>query len=96
MSRIRMNTEFRNKILNRYGESAEQEMTQEKDAFNDAREKVDELYPKAFELAKEVVSRAYPPEDVATCKSLKQNQYTRSSKYQKKILNICREYLIKI
>ena len=67
-----MNTEFRNKILNRYGESAEQEMTQEKDAFNDAREKVDELYPKAFELAKEVVSRAYPPEDVATCKSLKQ------------------------
>ena len=72
MSKIRMNTEFRNKILNRYGESAEQEMTQEKDAFNDAREKVDELYPKAFELAKEVVSRAYPPEDVATCKSLKQ------------------------
>ena len=72
MSKIRMNTEFRNKILNRYGESAEQEMTQEKDAFNHAREKVDELYPKAFELAKEVVSRAYPPEDVATCKSLKQ------------------------
>ena len=41
MSKIRMNTEFRNKILNRYVESAEQEITQEKDAFNDAREKVD-------------------------------------------------------
>ena len=72
MSKIRMNTEFRNKILNRYSESAEQEITQEKDAFNDAREKVDELYPKAFELAKEVVSRAYPKEDVDLCKSLKQ------------------------
>ena len=66
-----MNTEFRNKILNRYVESAEQEITQEKDAFNDAREKVDIMYPKAFELAKLVVGRAYPQEDVATCKSLK-------------------------
>ena len=71
MSKIRMNTEFRNKILNRYVESAENEITQEKDAFNDAREKVDILYPKAFELAKEVVSRAYPSEDVQTCKTLK-------------------------
>jgi len=71
MSKIRMNTEFRNKILNRYVESAENEITQEKDAFNDAREKVDILYPQAFELAKQVVSRAYPEEDVQTCKSLK-------------------------
>ena len=71
MSKIRMNTEFRNKILNRYSESAEQEITQEKDAFNDAREKVDIMYPKAFELAKLVVGRAYPEEDVNTCKSLK-------------------------
>ena len=71
MSKIRMNTEFRNKILNRYGESAEKEITQEKDAFNDAREKVDILYPQAFELAKLVVGRAYPQEDVDTCKSLK-------------------------
>ena len=71
MSKIRMNTEFRNKILNRYSENAEQEITQEKDAFNDAREKVDSIYPKAFELAKAVVSRAYPSDDVQTCKSLK-------------------------
>jgi hypothetical protein len=71
MSKIRMNTEFRNKILNRYSESAEEEITQEKDAFNDAREKVDALYPKAFELAKLVVNRAYPSDDVQTCKSLK-------------------------
>ena len=66
-----MNTEFRNKILNRYVESAENEITQEKDAFNEAREKVDILYPQAFELAKQVVSRAYPEEDVNTCKTLK-------------------------
>ena len=66
-----MNTEFRNKILNRYVESAEQEITQEKDAYNSAREKVDELYPKAFELATKVVERAYPSDDVQTCKSLK-------------------------
>ena len=72
MSKIRMNTEFRNKILNRYVESAETENTQEREAFLQAREKVDELYPQAFRLATDVVSTAYPPEDVATCKSLKQ------------------------
>jgi hypothetical protein len=71
MSKIRMNTEFRNKILNRYVESAENENTQEQQAFLQAREQVDTMYPKAFELAKAVVSRAYPSEDVATCKSLK-------------------------
>ena len=37
-----MNTEFRNKILNRYVESAEKENTQEQQAFLQAREKVDE------------------------------------------------------
>ena len=41
MSKIRMNTEFRNKILNRYVESAEQETTQEQQAFLQARENVD-------------------------------------------------------
>jgi hypothetical protein len=71
MSKIRMNTEFRNKILNRYVESAENENTQEREAYFGAREKVDELYPQAFELAKQVVSRSYPQEDVDTCKSLK-------------------------
>ena len=72
MSKIRMNTEFRNKILNRYVENAQSENTQEREAFFDAREKVDALYPLVFDVAKEVVSRAYPQEDVATCKSLKQ------------------------
>ena len=72
MSKIRMNTEFRNKILNRYVEHAETETTQEQQAFLQARENVDMLYPQAFELAKLVVGRAYPKEDVDTCKSLKQ------------------------
>ena len=72
MSKIRMNTEFRNKILNRYVDNAETENTQEREAYFDAREKVDALYPQAFELAKLVVGRAYPKEDVDTCKSLKQ------------------------
>ena len=72
MQKIRMNTEFRNKILNRYVESAEQRNTQEREAYLDAREKVDELYPQAFRLATDVVQNAYPLEDVQTCRSLKQ------------------------
>ena len=71
MSKIRMNTEFRNKILNRYVEHAEKENTQEREGFLQAREKVDQIYPQAFRLAQEVVETAYPQEDVDTCKSLK-------------------------
>ena len=66
-----MNTEFRNKILNRYIESAENENTQEREAYLGAREEVDKMYPLAFELAINVVKRSYPEEDVNTCKSLK-------------------------
>ena len=72
MSKIRMNTEFRNKILNRYSESAEKENTQEREAYLQSIEKVDELYQQAFRLATDVVSNAYPKEDVNLCKSLKQ------------------------
>jgi len=72
MSKIRMNTEFRNKITNRYVDNAETENTQEREAYFDAREKVEELYPHAFNVATQVVMRAYPLEDVLTCKSLKQ------------------------
>ena len=67
-----MNTEFRNKFLNRYGDYAEKEITQESDNFNDAREKVDIMYPQAFELATKVVKRSYPDDDVQTCRTLKQ------------------------
>jgi hypothetical protein len=71
MSKIRMNTEFRNKILNRYVESAETETTQEQQAYFGARETVDIVYPKAFDLARLVVERSYPSEDVSTCRTLK-------------------------
>jgi len=72
MSKIRMNTELRTKILNRYKESAESENTQELEAYKQAREGVDRVYPEAFNLATQVVARSYPPEDVATCRTLKQ------------------------
>ena len=71
MSKIRMNTEFRNKILNRYVDSAEKENTQERESYLQSIEQVDVAYKNAFELAKLVVSRAYPKEDVDLCKSLK-------------------------
>jgi len=72
MSKIRMNTELRNKILNRYRESAEQENTQELESYKQAREEVDSMYPKTFALATQVVERSYPSEDVKTCRTLKQ------------------------
>ena len=72
MSRIRMNTELRTKILNRYRESAEQENTQELEAYKQAREHVDMIYPSTFEHATGAVERSYPSEDVQTCRTLKQ------------------------
>ena len=72
MSKIRMNTELRTKILNRYRDHAEKEITQELDDFNGAREKVDMIYPSTFELARQVVERSYPSDDVQTCRTLKQ------------------------
>jgi len=72
MSKIRMNTELRTKILNRYRDSAESENTQELEAYKQAREQVDMIYPSTFELARQVVERAYIPEDVLTCRTLKQ------------------------
>jgi hypothetical protein len=71
MSNIRMNSELRNKILNRYRDSAEQENTQENEARKQAREEVDLIYPSTFELARQVVARSYPSEDVKTCRALK-------------------------
>jgi len=71
MAKIRMNTEFRNKLSNRYKEFAEQENTQEREAYLLARENVNEQYQSAFELAKQIVERAYPPEDVKVLRHFK-------------------------
>ena len=71
MSKIRMNTELRNKLFNKIKNVFENEDTQEREAFLMARENVDEHYKIASELAKEVVERSYPPEDVAVLRQFK-------------------------
>ena len=66
-----MNTELRNKLFNKIKHTFENENTQEKEAYLQAREQVDYEYNIAHNLAKEVVERAYPPEDVAVLRTFK-------------------------
>ncbi len=74
MSKIRMNTELRNKLFNKIKHTFENEDTQEREAFLKARETVNDEYVIAQQFAKEVVERAYPTEDVATLRTFK-NKY---------------------
>jgi len=71
MTKIRMNTELRNKLFNKIKDVFENEDTQEREAFLLAREEVDSQYGIASTLAKEVVERSYPVEDVATLRTFK-------------------------
>ena len=71
MTKIRMNTELRNKLFNKIKNVFENESTQEKEAYLQARESVNHYYKYASELAKLVVERAYPPEDVSVLRSFK-------------------------
>jgi hypothetical protein len=71
MSKIRMNTELRNKLFNKIKNVFENEDTQEREAFLLAREEVDSQYGIASTLAKEVVERSYPTDDVATLRTFK-------------------------
>ena len=71
MSKIRMNTELRNKLFNKIKNVFENEDTQERENFLSARESVDYHYDIAHKLAREVVERSYPPEDVATLRTFK-------------------------
>ena len=71
MTKIRMNTELRNKLFNKIKNVFENEDTQEREAFLQARESVDHHYKYASELAKLVVERAYPTEDVAILRTFK-------------------------
>jgi hypothetical protein len=73
MTKIRMNTELRNKLFNKIKNVFENEDTQEKEAFLQAREQVDYEYNIAHNLAQEVVERAYPPEDVSVLRTFKKN-----------------------
>ena len=71
MSKIRMNTELRNKLFNKIKHTFENEDTQEREAYLQSREWVNEKYVMASQLAKQVVERAYPTEDVATLRTFK-------------------------
>ena len=66
-----MNTELRNKLFNKIKNVFENEDTQEREAFLQAREDVDRQYEHAHRLAVDVVERAYPPEDVAVLRTFK-------------------------
>ena len=71
MTKIRMNTELRNKLFNKIKNVFENEDTQEREAFLQAREIVDQQYKSASELARDVGERAYPVEDVTTLRTFK-------------------------
>jgi len=71
MTRVRLNNEYRQKFFNRIKHVFEDEDTQEREAFLQAREDVDSAYAKVFPLMKEVVQRANPPSDVATLRTFK-------------------------
>jgi len=71
MTKIRMNTELRNKLFNKMKNVFENEDTQEREAYLQARENVDDQYERASNLAKHVVARSYPPEDVSVLRSFK-------------------------
>jgi len=65
MARVRNNQGHRNKILNVFMRPyLEQEETQEREAFLQARETVKPLQDKTWKLAEKIVRRHYTPEDV--------------------------------
>ena len=64
MTRVRLNQEYRNKIANRMRVHLEQENTQEKEKYLQAREEMKPLQDITWKLAKEIVSRHYTPEDI--------------------------------
>ena len=71
MTKIRMNTELRNKLFNKIKNVFENEDTQEREAFLRSREIFNTEQSYARTLAKQVVERAYPPEDVAVLRTFK-------------------------
>jgi len=64
MARLRLNQEYRNKISNRMRVHLEQENTQEKEKFLQVREEMKPLQDQTWNLAHEIVSRHYTPQDI--------------------------------
>ena len=71
MSKIRLNTELRNKFFNRIKTILNNEDTQEKEAYLKQERMLITNYKSAFELATQIVERAYPPEDVKVLRHFK-------------------------
>ena len=65
MTKIRMNTELRNKLFNKIKHTFENEDTQEREGFLRSREIFNTEQSYASTLAKAVGEGAYPPEDGA-------------------------------
>jgi hypothetical protein len=66
-----MNTEYRNKLFNRIKDVFEKEDTQERQAFMESRETFNQMQNHAFDVARAVVNRSYPSEDVNTLQHFK-------------------------
>ena len=74
MTRIRLNTEYRNKIANRMRVHIEAEDTQEKEKYFLARENIKGEQDKAWDLTHEIVRRHYTESDVEKARYL-QNKF---------------------
>ena len=74
MSRLRLNSEYRNKIANRMRVHLEQENTQEKEKFFQLRESFLDKQNATWKLAQQCVTRQYPKKDVDMAHYL-QNKY---------------------
>jgi len=66
-----MNPEYRNNLYNRIKDVFEKEDTQERQGYLEARENFENQQTLAFELARKVVERSYPKDDVATLRKFK-------------------------
>ena len=67
IKRIRLNTDFRNKVNVRFKVHIEAEDTQEKSKYEDLKKNFKALQDKTWQLAETCVRRAYPQKDVDTC-----------------------------
>ena len=72
-----MNTEYRNKLFNKIKDVFEKEDTQERQAFMESRENFNIAQQSAHTLAKQVVERSYPTDDVATLRTFKKSMAIR-------------------
>ena len=67
IKRVRLNTDFRNKVNVRFKVHIEAEDTQEKSKYEDLKKNFKALQDKTWQLAETCVRRAYPQKDVDTC-----------------------------